>query len=113
MSYYPDPETLAANPTETWRVVKRVERLWHLLIDASHEYPAETFTTKRAAEAERDSPQSRLRRAVEQERLWYAGVTPAGWKTYEQCKAERARLAKWNAERKAATVPEYKKEQWP
>jgi hypothetical protein len=101
MSYYDTPEQLAANPPETWRVVRRAERLWHLLTDSSHDCPAETFTTRRAAEAERDDPNSRLRRAVEQERRWMAGETPVGWKTYEQCKAERERIAAWNARKQA------------
>jgi hypothetical protein len=115
VSLYSSPEALAANPPETWRVLKRGERSWGLHIDTSYEHPAETFTTKRAAEAERDNPQSRMRREVERERLWYDGVTPAGWKTYEQCKAEQERLAKWNAERaaKRAADANYKKEQWP
>jgi hypothetical protein len=98
MSYYPTPEALAANPPETWRVVKRGERSWGLHIDPSYEHPAETFTTKRDAIAERDDPNSHTRRNVEQERLWYAGVTPRGWRTWEECKAEQQRMAaRWSA----------------
>lgn len=116
MSYYPDPETLAANPPETWRVEKRGERLWGLHIDTSYEHPAETFSTQREALAERDDPNSYTRRLVEQERRWYAGITPAGWKSWEQCKAERERNERYQAERAArrsATPSEFKKEQWP
>lgn len=125
MSYYPDPEALAANPPESWRVVKRGERLWGLFIDSSNEHPAETFSTKRKALAERDFASSRLRRAVEQERLWYAGVTPAGWKSWEECKAEQERASARFRARLALAAgvpvesippsrqPEYKPEQWP
>lgn len=101
MSYYASPEDLAANPPESWRVVKRAERLWHLLIDTGHECPAETFTTRHAALAERDQPTSRLRRAVEQERRWMAGETPAGWKTYAECLADRQRDEAYQAKRRA------------
>jgi hypothetical protein len=116
MSYYSSPEELAANPPESWRVVKRAERLWHLLIDSSHEHPAETFTTRRAALAERDDPTSRLRRAVEQERRWMAGETPAGWKSHAECMADRARNEAYQAKRQAERVssnPNYRPEHWP
>ena len=101
MSYYADPEALAANPPETWRVVKRGERLWGLHIDTSYDGPAETFRTRNLATAERDNPRSYTRRAVEQERLWYAGTTPNGWKSYAECLAARERNAAWQATRKA------------
>jgi len=101
MSHYPDPETLAANPPETWRVVKRGERSWGLYMDSTYEHPAETFRTKALAIAERDNPNSYTRRAVEQERLWYAGVTPNGWKTYAECLAARERNAAYQAKRAA------------
>lgn len=116
MTYYASPELLAANPPETWTVTKRADRMWGLHIDTSYEHPAERFRTKREALAERDDPNSYTRRMVEQERLWYAGVTPAGWKTYEQCKAERERNERYQAERaaqRAAAQPEYRPEQWP
>jgi hypothetical protein len=101
MSHYSGPEALAANPPESWRVVKRDERLWHLLIDSSHEYPAETFTTRRAALAERDDPNSRLRREVERERRWMAGEPISGWKTYAECLADRQRNEAYQAKRRA------------
>lgn len=130
MSYYPDPETLAANPPETWRVEKRGERLWGLYIDSSHEHPVETFRTKASALAERDLASSRIRREVEKERLWYAGETPYGWKSWAECKAEQERSSARFRERlalaagvspesippprqRATGLPEYKKEQWP
>lgn len=119
MSYYESPEHLAANPPETWRVVKRAERLWGLYMDASHEHPAETFTTKREALAERDDATSHTRRMVEQERQWFAGITPSGWKTYQQCLADRQRneayQAKRLAERQAQRQgdPNYQASQWP
>lgn len=135
MSYYPDPETLAANPPETWRVEKRAERLWVLCVDGG-DYYVQSFSTKREALAERDDPNSYTRRMVEQERRWYEGVNPAGWKSWEECKAEQERCAKRYAERlrfsdslaaagstspastpapkvRATGKPEYKQDQWP
>ena len=91
MSYYRGPEDLAANPPESWRV-ERVQAgtraRWDLMIDDSG-IPIRSFNTKREATNEKTNPESYTRRKVEQERLWYEGVTPNGWKTYEQCKAER------------------------
>lgn len=101
MSYYPDPETLAANPPESWRVVKRGERMWDLRIESGHEWPAETFETRRAATAERNDPASRTRRAVEQERRWMAGETPYGWKSYAECLEDRKRNEAYQAKRRA------------
>ena len=94
MSYYESPEQLAANPPETWRVAKRGER-FALYIDDS-DSPLATFITKREALAERDDPQSRTRRDLERERLWYEGVTPAGWNSWAECLAQRERIeARW------------------
>jgi len=101
MTHYSGPEALAANPPETWRVEKRGERLWGLHVDTSYEHPAETFTTKRAALAERDDPNSYTRRMVEQERRWYEGITPNGWKTYAECLAARERNEAYQAKRRA------------
>lgn len=106
MSHYNSPEELAANPPETWRVSKRGERSWGLHIDTSYDHPAETFTTQRDALAERDDPNSRLRTLVEQERRWYEGETVAGWKSYEECLAERERNAAYQARRKAQSLKE-------
>lgn len=111
MSYYESPEQLAANPPETWRVIKRGERRWGLFLDSSA-YPAELFRTQREALAERDDPTSYTRRMVEQERRWHAGETPPGWKTYAECQAGWQRLAERQAER-AGSNPNYRAEQWP
>lgn len=99
MSYYSSPEELAANPPETWRIEKRAERSWGLFIGANDEHPLQTFPTRRAALEERDNPDSRTRRAIEKDRRWYAGETPAGWKSWEECKAEREALERRQAER--------------
>jgi len=96
VSHYASPEELRDNPPETWRVERLAPRRWGLIISSSHMHSAETFDTKRAALAERDDATSYTRRAVEQERRWYAGDTPNGWKSYEQCKAEWRRIdEKW------------------
>lgn len=93
MSYYEGPEQLAANPPETWRVERRqmgTRSRWDLMIDDSG-IPIRSFDTKREATNEKTNPESYTRRKVEQERLWYEGKTPPGWKTYEECLAERSR----------------------
>lgn len=102
MSYYADPEALAANPPETWRVERWSDGhcvRWDLFIDGG-ERPLERLKTRREALAERNDPQSYTRRMVEQERLWYAGVTPTGWKTYAECLAERERNEAYQAKRR-------------
>ena len=111
MSMYSNPEELAANPPETWRVIKRGMR-WGLYIDAAAEHPVRSFDTKRDALAERDDPQSRIRREVEWDRRWYEGETPAGWKSWAECKAEQERLAERQAQREASS-PSYVPEHWP
>lgn len=87
MSYYASPEALASNPPESWRIVRRPigSRVrWALYIeDGPVHYMA--FDTRREAIAERDDPNSHTRREVEQERQWYAGTTPNGWRAYADC----------------------------
>jgi hypothetical protein len=104
MSYYDSPEALAANPPETWRVQKMAGTMrprWSLFIDSSDQRPLQTFDTRTFAVRERDDPQSYTRRAIEQERLWYAGVTPSGWKSYAECLEARQRNEAYQARRKA------------
>lgn len=93
MSYYEGPEQLAEWPPERWTVERRqygTKSRWDLMIDDSG-IPIRSFDTKREATNEKTNPQSYTRLKVEQERLWYEGVTPTGWKTYEQCKSEQRR----------------------
>ena len=111
MTYYSGPEELAANPPETWRVEKRGMR-WGLYMSPTAEHPIRSFDTKREATAQRDDPQSRLRREVEQDRRWYEGETPAGWKSYAECLAEQRRLAERQA-RRVGSNRGYRPEQWP
>ncbi len=101
---YSSPEALAVNPPESWRIVKRAERLWDLLIDASHEHPAETFRTRALALAERDNPQSRMRREVDRERRWYEGEPIPHWKSYAECMADRQRNEAYQAKRRAEST---------
>lgn len=114
MGYYASPEALAANPPETWRV-ERVQSgsraVWRLYIDDSENY-VQQFDTKTFALRERDNADSFTRRAVEQERLWYAGTTPSGWKTYSECLAERERIAQRSVS-VLGSNPNYRAEQWP
>jgi hypothetical protein len=100
VSYYSSPEALAANPPESWEVRKRGERSWGLHIDGS-DFPAEVFATRREALAVRDTPTSWLRRAVDQERRWYAGEAVSCWKPYTEVLADRARNEAYQAKRQA------------
>lgn len=94
MALHSTPEDHDANPPETWEVVKAGERLWHLR-QRGAEYPFDSFTTKKAAEAARTNGSAA--RLYHEEGRWFAGETPPGWKSWAQVRAEReareARLA--------------------
>lgn len=79
MSLYRGPEEHAANPPETWEVVKG-GRSWSLRDRAGA--VLETFTTKREAELGRAD--GRAANLYERERRWYAGENIAGWKPYAE-----------------------------
>jgi hypothetical protein len=98
MSLFSTPEAHAANSPSTWTVTKAADRVWN--VSTADGVVLDSTTTKKAAEALKTS--GHLVRMYEQEGAWYAGKTPAGWKTWEQVKFERARNAAWQAERRAA-----------
>ena len=92
MAVYTTPEDNAANPPETWTVVKAAERVWNL-IDQNGTV-LDSKTTKRDAEALKTS--GFIFKLYHQEAAWYAGVTPPGHRTWADCKAERERIeARW------------------
>ena len=81
MSLFSGPEEHAANPPETWEVVKVAEGRWTLR-PAGADYYFETYPTRRAAvEDTQSGPYVRLYR---QEADWYAGKPVAGWKPYRE-----------------------------
>lgn len=72
-----------ANPPSTWEVVKVTPRLWHLR-QRGAEHPIESFTTKGAAEAARES--GHLVDLYRKEGEWFAGRPVPGWKPRAECK---------------------------
>jgi hypothetical protein len=89
---YSDPETHAANPPSTWAVVKRTERSW-VIVDQEGTVLERAETKRQAVEMLESGI---LRRLYDSETRWYAGETPAGWKSWAECKAERDRItARW------------------
>lgn len=89
MALYTTPEENAANPPETWQVVKVADRRWALK-DATGTTLSAYSTRCEAVAAREDSFYTRL---WDQERRWMTGETPAGWKPYAECVAERQRIA--------------------
>lgn len=79
MSVYATPEENAANPPDTWTVVKGYGG-WHLT--DQHGTVLDRFRTKREAEQARTDGQ--VARLWDQERRWYAGETIPGWKPYAE-----------------------------
>lgn len=71
------PEDHAANPPESWEVVKAAPRVWRLLIAGD---VAQTFTTRR--EAEEATQSGRLVETYRKEGRWFAGEQIPGWKPY-------------------------------
>ena len=97
MSVYSGPDEHAANPPETWEVVKRGDRNWHV-VDRQGTV-LERATTRR--EAERLKAEGSVVRLYDRETRWYAGETIPGWKSWADCKAEREAIEARRAARRA------------
>jgi hypothetical protein len=84
VSLFKGPEAHAANPPDTWKVVKRNARSWAVLTkdDTILEY----HERKRDAVAALVDEQSFLRTLYRREAEWYAGNTPTGWVDYDPAK---------------------------
>lgn len=80
MALFATPERHAANPPESWVVIKRGPRSWTLTLADDPTAVLDRFETKRAAEEARR--EGWLVRLYEQERRWYAGEPVHGWKPY-------------------------------
>jgi hypothetical protein len=89
MSLFTGPAEHAANPPQTWTVVRK----------GSHNYQLRTaggvrldsFERKRDAEAATTS--GPLVALYERERRWYAGETIPGWRPYSECCGASAPIA--------------------
>lgn len=86
MSIFASPAEHAAHPPSSWTVRKH-GRKWGLFI--GNEHPADTFLTKRQAEAAKTT--GFLADLYAKELRWYAGEAVYGWKPYAVCLAERLR----------------------
>ena len=76
MSVFSGPEEHAANPPETWIVVKASERNWHLRAQTGA--TLHRGTTKRECEYAREV--GFIRNLYDKETRWYAGEPIPGWK---------------------------------
>jgi hypothetical protein len=89
MALFATPEDHAANPPGTWQVVKDWERVWHLNTAAG--VTLGSFKTKRDAEEHKRT--GFYVDLYAKEGRWYAGKTPAGYRSWAEVKAERERTA--------------------
>ena len=88
MNLFATPEEHAANPPQSWQVVKAAPRLWHLQTTGGT--TLDSFTTRHAAETARD--QSWLVTLYEEERRWYAGERVNGRRPWADVLADRKRI---------------------
>ncbi len=87
MALFGTPETHADNAPDTWTVVK-AGTAWHLRTKDGT--TLDRFTRKGDALEAID-----MRRMYDKEGRWFAGETPAGMRSWAECKAERdARAAR-------------------
>lgn len=77
MALFRDPVEHAANPPQTWEVVKVGERLWHLVAAG-----AVLTSEKTRREAKRARTEGFYVNLYEKERKQFAGESVDGWKPY-------------------------------
>jgi len=89
MSIFSSPEEHAANPPETWEVVKAAygTNPWRLMVCG---HTLESFKTKKEALAARAT--GFYARLYEKELHWYAGGSVPGWRAYAEVSASRTQL---------------------
>jgi len=97
MSMFSGPTEHAANPPETWKVVKINDRSWALTSKDGHSFA--TFPRKMDADMARTLPESFWRSMYDRETQWYLGKHVAGWKPWAEVKAEHERTMRRLAER--------------
>lgn len=78
MSVFHNPAEHAANPPDTWQVVKVAERAWQLQTAGGG--TLSQHTTRRAAISEREC--GFIRDLYDKETRWYAGEDIPGWRPY-------------------------------
>jgi hypothetical protein len=80
VALFATPQEHAANPPESWVVVKRGPRSWALTPAGDPDVVLDQFETKRSAEQART--ESFLVKLYRQEARWYAGEPVPGWRPY-------------------------------
>lgn len=80
MSVFSGPNEHAANPPETWRVIKVGERAWRVVTTGGT--VLEYATTRKRAHELIES--GHMRRLYDRETRWYAGESIPGWKPYAE-----------------------------
>lgn len=97
MSLFSGPDEHAANPPESWQVVKAGDRSWH--VRTADGATLDRATTRRAADELTRS--GHVFTLWHDERRWYAGESVRGWKPWAVCRAEQERTAAAQAARAA------------
>lgn len=98
MCIFDNPEQHAANPPETWEVVRVTDRHWDLRPRGAEDASLATYPTKRQALLART--EGTWFDLYHREGRWYAGEDIPNWKPYAEVLAERNRHIEW-LERKA------------
>lgn len=86
MSLFRDPAEHAANPPETWEVIKKMTGSWALAPKGVTDYEFERFPTKRKAEEAKTK--GFCFNLWHKEARWYAGEQVAGWRPYAEVAAD-------------------------
>lgn len=108
MSLFNGPEEHAANPPESWQIVRVPSgtRARFALKISEHQPHPETFATRGDAENERTK--GHTRRLYDDETRWYAGESVRGWRPWAEVKADQERHAAYSAERERMRNAPYK-----
>lgn len=77
MPLHRTPEEHAANPPQSWQVVKAAPRVWQLTASSG---VLDTFTSRREAEEAKHT--GRWVEQYRKEARWFAGESIPGWKPY-------------------------------
>ena len=95
MSMFSGPTEHADNPPETWEVRKAGDRLWEVVTKDG------IVITTRATRthAKQATTEGTYVEQYARDGRWYAGETPTGWKSWEQCRAEQEAVLRRQAER--------------
>ena len=102
MALHSTPEQHAANPPESWRVVREKDQngsrvWWHLYIDQETDHPLQSYSVKREAIAALTS--GFYFDLYQKEGRWFAGEKIGSWKSYAETLEEQSSYATKKAAR--------------